>query len=35
MAGAEHAVILAVGPHDRSARDIYQLLLAALAVEVP
>ncbi len=31
----EHAVILAVGPHDRSALDIYQLLLAALAVDVP
>jgi hypothetical protein len=25
----EHDVILAVGPHDRSALDIYQLLLAA------
>jgi hypothetical protein len=31
----EHAVILAVGPHDRSALDIYQLLLAALAVDLP
>lgn len=31
----EHAVILAVGPHDRSALDIYELLPAALAVEVP
>jgi hypothetical protein len=31
----QHAVILAVGPHDRSALDIYQLLLAALAVDVP
>ncbi len=32
----EHAVILAVGPHDRSALDVYRLLLAAaLAVDVP
>jgi hypothetical protein len=29
-----HAVILAVGPHDRSPLDVYRLLLAALAVEV-
>jgi hypothetical protein len=34
MAGARD-VILAVGPHDRSALDIYQLLLSAVAVEVP
>jgi hypothetical protein len=31
----ERAVILAVGPHGDSALDIYQLLLAALAVDVP
>lgn len=31
----EHAVILAVGPHDRSALDLYQMLLAALSVDVP
>lgn len=31
----DHVVILAVGPHDRSAVDIYALLLDALAVEVP
>jgi len=31
----EHAVILAVGPHDRSALDVYDLLLAAVVVEIP
>ena len=31
----EHAVILAVGRHDRSALDVYELLLAAVAVAVP
>lgn len=31
----EHAVILAVGPHDGSALDVYQLLLSAVAVKVP
>lgn len=31
---ADSAVILAVGPHDRSAQDIYALLLAAVAAEV-
>jgi len=31
----EHAAILAVGPHDGSAFDSYELLLAAVAVEVP
>jgi hypothetical protein len=30
----EHAFILAVGPHDGSALDIYGLLLSAVAVEV-
>lgn len=32
--GADHAVILAVGPHDRSAADVYDLLLTALNVDV-
>lgn len=32
---ADSVVILAVGPHDRSAQDIYELLLAAVEVEVP
>ncbi len=32
---SHHAVILTVGPHDRSAQDVYELLLAAVAVEVP
>ncbi len=31
----ELAAILGVGPHDRSAPDAHQLLLAALAVDVP
>jgi hypothetical protein len=31
----EHAVILAVDPHDGSALDIYEVLLSAVAVEVP
>ena len=31
----DRVVILAVGPHDRSAADVYALLLHALAVEVP
>lgn len=31
----EHAVILAMGPHDGAGLDIYQLLLAALEVDVP
>ena len=30
-----HAVVLTVGPHDRTASDLYDLLLAALALEVP
>lgn len=32
---SDHAVVLAVGPHDRSAQDVYELLLAAVAVVVP
>lgn len=32
---ANRAVVLAVGPHDRSASDIYELLLVALGLEVP
>ena len=31
----DRVVILAVGPHDRSAADVYALLLDALAVKVP
>jgi len=34
-AAPEHAAILAVGPHDQSALDVYELLLAAVVVEVP
>lgn len=30
----DHAVILVVGPHDRSAADVYELLLSALDIEV-
>ena len=30
-----HATVLTVEPHDRTASDIYDLLLAALALEVP
>lgn len=32
---SDQAVILAVGPHDRSVQDVYELLLAAVAVAVP
>ncbi|HVA61750.1 MAG TPA: hypothetical protein VNG13_14625 [Mycobacteriales bacterium] len=32
---SDHAVILAIGPHDRSVADVYDLLLAALAIDVP
>lgn len=32
---SHRVVILAVGPHNRSALDVYALLLDALAVEVP
>jgi hypothetical protein len=28
----DHACVLAIGPHDRSASDIYDLLLEALGV---
>jgi hypothetical protein len=31
----DHAAVLAVGPHDQSASDIYDLLLEALDVTVP
>lgn len=31
----EHAVVLAIGPHDGSAVDVYDLLLAALDIDVP
>lgn len=30
----DHAIILLLGPHDRSATDVYDLLLAALDVEM-
>lgn len=29
----DHAIILLLGPHDRSATDVYDLLLAAVDVE--
>lgn len=32
--GPDEATILAIGPHDRSASDVYDLLLAALEIEV-
>jgi hypothetical protein len=32
---ADHVVVLAIGPHDRSASDVYDLLLEALGVDVP
>ena len=31
----DHACVLAIGPHDRSASDVYDLLLEALDVTVP
>ena len=31
----DEAVVIAVGPHDQSADDIYQLVLAALEIEMP
>lgn len=31
----DHAIILAIGPHDRRASDVYELILVALEVEVP
>jgi len=33
--GPDHAVVLAVGPHDRSAGDLYRQLVAALQLEAP
>jgi hypothetical protein len=32
---AEHAVVIAVGPHSRSSNDVYALLLEALDLDVP
>jgi hypothetical protein len=32
---ADHAVVIAVGPHNRSSNDVYALLLEALDLEVP
>jgi hypothetical protein len=31
----DHAIVLAIGPHDRTAADVYELLVAALDGEVP
>lgn len=31
----DKAVVIAVGPHDQSADDIYELILAALEIEMP
>lgn len=31
----DHACVLVVGPHDRSASNVYNLLLEALGVTVP
>jgi hypothetical protein len=31
----DHACVLAIGPHDQSASNIYDLLLQALGVTVP
>jgi len=33
--GVDHAVVLAVGPHDRSSTDVYDILLRALDLVVP
>ena len=31
----DHVVVVAIGPHNRSALDVYQLILDALEAEVP
>jgi len=31
----DHAVVVSIGPHDRSASDVYDLLLEALGVDIP
>ena len=31
----DHAVVVTIGPHDRSAGDVYELLLLALDAELP
>jgi hypothetical protein len=31
----DHAFVLAIGPHDPSANNVYDLLLEALGVDVP
>jgi hypothetical protein len=31
----DHVIILAVGPHNRTASDVYDLLLTALGIEAP
>lgn len=32
---SDHAVVVAIGPHDQSALDIYELLLDALGIDLP
>jgi len=32
---ADHAVVIAVNPHDRSHNDVYATLLVALDIDVP
>jgi hypothetical protein len=34
-AADNHVFVLAIGPHDRSANNVYDLLLEALGVNVP
>ena len=31
----DHAVVIAIGPHDQSAVDVYTLLLNALGIDLP
>jgi hypothetical protein len=31
----DHAVMIAIGPHDRSSNDVYEMLLVALDRDVP
>jgi hypothetical protein len=33
--GSDHAVVIAVGPHDRSAGDLYRGLVEALKIDAP
>jgi hypothetical protein len=32
---SDHAVVIAIGRHDSSAEDVYAVLLAALALDLP